>query len=102
MLYKFIDSEIEDKVKIKIMKEMRWFYRLSQKLKVPAVHKSQRMIIEKICEEDYEEALNYCKIIADIRAFLPKEIKEKMSKPDAKMYEEINEHTKEFERKKNV
>ncbi len=102
MLYKFIDSEIEDEEKIHIMKEMQWFYNLSIELKVPAVHKSQRMIIEKIHEKEYEEALNYCKIIADIRRFLPKEIKEKMCKPDAKMYKEINEYTAEFERNKNV
>lgn len=100
MLYKFIDSEINDEGKIKIMKRMKWFYRLSIDLKVPAVHKSQRMIIEKIYEKKYKEALNYCKIIADMRTFLPKEIKEQMSKPDAKMYDQINNYTARFEKKK--
>ena len=100
MLYKFIDSKISDEDKIEIMKEMRWFYELSIELKVPAVHKSQRMIVQKIHEKKYKEALNYCKIIAEMRTFLPKEIKEKMSKPDAKMYKKINKDTEQFERKK--
>ena len=39
---------------------------------------------------------NYCKIIADIRTHLPKEIRENMSRPDAKMYREISEYDDEF------
>ncbi len=100
MLYKFIDSEISDKDKIDIMKKMQWFYRLSIELQVPAVHESQRMIIQKIYEENYETALDYCKIIAEMRTFLPKEIKEEISKPDAEMYEEIKKDTYKFERRK--
>ena len=97
MLYKFIDSsQLTYEQRIDILKEMRWFYELSITLKVPAAQLSLRMVIGKILEEQYDEAINYCKIIADIRTHLPKEIRENMSRPDAKMYREISEYDDEF------
>ena len=97
MLYKFIDSTLlEDEERIEVLKEMKWFYELSILLKVPAAQKSQTMIISKILEGNYEEAVNYCKIVADIRSFLPKEIRESMSRPDAKMYHEISQYDEEY------
>ena len=97
MLYKFIDSNmITLEERIDILKEMRWFYQLTETLKVAAAQKCQRMIIDKILKEEYETAINYCEIIADIRTTLPKEIKENMSRPDAKMYGEISKHDNEF------
>lgn len=98
ILYKFIDSTLlNDEQRIEVIKEMKWFYELSNKLKVPAAQKCQTMIIGKILEGDYKEAINYCKIVADIRSFLPKEIREGMSKPDAKMYQEISKYDGEYE-----
>lgn len=80
MLYKFIDStSLTDEERVEILKEMRWFYELSVTLKVPACQKAQQMIVHKIIDEDYEEAINYCKIVADIRTYLPKEVSEDMS-----------------------
>lgn len=100
MLYKFIDSKsLTDNERIDILKNMRWFYELSVKLKVPACQKAQEMIVEKIIEENYEEAINYCKIVQDIRDYLPKEIREDMSRPDAKMYENIGIYDKEYQGK---
>lgn len=97
MLYKFIDTtRLDDEQRVEVLKEMRWFYQLSERLKVPAAQKCQRMIIDKILKEDYEEAINYCKIIADIRTQLPKEIKENMSRPDSKMYKEISKYDEEY------
>lgn len=97
MLYKFIDSTLmTDEERIQVLKEMHWFYELSIRLKVPAAQKCQTMIIHKILEEDYEEAVNYCKIVADIRSYLPKEIRESMSRPDAKMYQEIGKYNEEY------
>ena len=65
MLYKFIDSsQLTYEQRIDILKEMRWFYELSITLKVPAAQLSLRMVIGKILEEQYDEAINYCKIIA--------------------------------------
>ena len=103
MLYKFIDSSmLTDEQRIDVLKEMRWFYNLSDILKVPAAQKCQRMIIEKIQKEDYEGAINYCKIIADIRTQLPKDVKENMSRPDSEMYKEISKYDEEFKEKENM
>lgn len=96
MLYKFIDSSLTDQEREEILKNMRWFYELSLELKVPAAQKCQQMIIGKILEEDYKEAINYCKIVADIRKYLPKEIRENMSRPDANIYKEISKYNDEF------
>lgn len=101
MLYKFIDSNLLTyEQRVDILKEMRWFYELSIDLKVPAAQVSLRMVIDKILKEDYEEAINYCKIIAEIRLHLPKEIRENMSRPDAKMYKEISKYDDEFREEK--
>ncbi len=101
MLYKFIDSNLLTyEQRVDILKEMRWFYELSITLKVPAAQMSLRMVIDKILKEDYEEAINYCKIIAEIRLHLPKEIRENMSRPDAKMYKEISKYDDEFREEK--
>jgi glycosyltransferase involved in cell wall biosynthesis len=97
MLYKFIDSKLlSDEEKIETLKKMRWFYELSIKLKVPACQKAQQMIVSKIIEEDYKEAVNYCNIVADIRSYLPKEIREDMSRPDADMYQRISKFDEEY------
>lgn len=97
MLYKFIDSTvISDEERVQVLKDMHWFYELSVTLKVPAAQTCQTMIINKILEEDYEEAVNYCKIVADIRSYLPKEIRESLSRPDSKMYQEIGKYDEEY------
>lgn len=97
MLYKFIDSTLmTDEERIEVLKEMHWFYELSVTLKVPAAQKCQTMIIQKILQEDYEEAVNYCKIVADIRSFLPKEIRESLSRPGPRMYSQVAQHNEEY------
>ena len=90
ILYKFIDHSILTyEEKIEVLKSMHWFYLLSKKLNVPACQKAQRMVIEKIVSENYDEAIKYCEIIADIRSYLSKEVRENMSKPDSDMYKAI-------------
>lgn len=97
MLYKFIDSTLlTDEERIHTLKNMHWFYELSQTLRVPAAQKAQQMIIQKILEEDYKEAVNYCKIVADIRSYVPKQVREDMSRPDADMYQKIAEFDEEY------
>ena len=90
MLYKFIDSKVmtfEDQIETLV--NMRWFYKLSKELNVPACQKSLGIIVDKMIDGEYKDAVDICATVADIRSFLPKEIKEKMSKPDESMYKEI-------------
>lgn len=95
MLYKFIDSiKMTDDERIDALTEMRWFYKLSKELNVPACQESLSIIIDKIIEGRYREVIDICKVIADVRKFMTAEEREKMSKPNREMYdnmvEEIN------------
>ena len=87
MLYKFIDSRLlSEEEKIDVLSDMRWFYKLSKELNVPACQSSLELIINKIIDGDYKDVIQICSVIAEIRTFMPKEIKEKMSKPQPDMY----------------
>ncbi len=87
MLYKFIDSKLlTEEEKIEVLSQMRWFYKLSKELNVPACQESLGLIIDKIIDGDYKDVIDICKVIAEVRSFMPNDIKEKMSKPQAEMY----------------
>ncbi len=90
MLYKFIDSKtIEHDDRIEVLAEMRWFYKLSPELKVPACQRSLELIINKIIDGEYKDAIDICDVIADIRSYMPKEVREGMSKPTFEFYQEL-------------
>ena len=92
LLYKFIDSTLlTDEQRVEILKNTRWFYKLSLELNVPACQRSLCILIEKIVNEKYKEAIDICKIIAEIRTYLPNEVKKKMSKPYEAMYKKMLE-----------
>lgn len=94
MLYKFIDSKLlTDDERIQILTDMRWFYKLSKELNVPACQESLMLIVDKIINGDYRDVIDICKVIAEVRSFMPSEIKEKMSKPQAEMYSRMMKET---------
>ena len=98
ILYKFIDSDkLTKEERIDILDKMKWFYTLSKDLKIPSVLKSIKYIIESICNKDYAQVLKYCEILNQVRKMLPKELKEKMSKPNAETYRQIEENTMDIE-----
>lgn len=87
MIYKFIDSEmLTHKEKVEILETMHWFYSLTKTFGVIITEKYIEMIIEKIIEKQYNEAIEYCTIIANIRKDLPKEINAKMSEQNDSKY----------------
>ena len=87
MLYKFIDSHLlTEEEKIEVLSNMRWFYKLSKELDVPACQESLGLIINKIIDGDYKDVIDICTVIAEVRTYMPSEIKEKMSKPQPEMY----------------
>jgi len=93
MLYKFIDSTMmNDEEKREVIKEMSWFYNISDKLKVEPCQKSLKILIDKIADEKYDEVIDICRIIADMRSFIPEGNKEKMSKPTDVLYEKMEEN----------
>ena len=90
LLYRFIDStQLSDEDMLKLMEEMRWFFKLSEELNVPACQKSLMVLIDIIIKEKYEEALDICKIIAEMRSYMDVDVRHSMSKPYDKMYKEI-------------
>lgn len=92
ILYKFIDSTLlTEEEKINIVAEMRWFYKLSKELNVPACQESLDLIITKIIDGEYKDVIDICKVISEIRTFMPREIKQKMSKPQSELYDKLEE-----------
>lgn len=92
MLFRFVDTELlTNEERIAVLDEMRWFYELSYELRIPTVIKSVKYIIESIVEKDYAQTLKYCEILRQVRKMVPKEIREKMSKPNADTYKEMEE-----------
>ena len=90
ILYKFIDSNsINHEEKIQILNNMQWFYILGLEGGV-SLAKPVKYTIEAIKDGDYEQALKYCDMLNSIREMLPKELKEKMSKPNANAYMQKN------------
>jgi len=97
MLYKFIDSTIlTEEEKIDILSDMRWFYKISKELKVPACQESLDLIITKIIDGDYHDVIDICRVIREVRTFMPKEIKEKMSKPQPELYNKLENTLEEL------
>ena len=47
---------------------------------------SLNLIIDKILNENYQDAIDICKVIAETRKFMPHKLREKMSKPGSEMY----------------
>lgn len=90
IFYKFIDSVLlTDEERIEILATMRWFYKLSVELDVPACQESLGLIIRKIIDGDYRDAIDICKVIAEVRTYMPVEIRESMSKPQPEMYSKM-------------
>lgn len=90
LLYRFIDStKLSDEDRIELMRQIRWFLKLSNTLKVPACQKSLMVLINIIIEGKYLQALDICKIIAEMRTYMEVDVKHSMSKPYDEMYKEI-------------
>ncbi len=93
LLYRFIDStQLSDEDRLELMSDIRWFLELSNTLKVPAVQNSLMTLINIIIKEKYEEALDICKIIAEMRTYMEADVRYSMSKPYTQMYKEILDH----------
>ena len=97
LLYRFIDStQLKDEERLEILAESRWFYKLSKELNVPACQKSLETLLDKIVSGEYKDVIDICKIISEIREFMPEDIKQSMSKPTQEMYNEIIKGIKEI------
>ena len=90
LIYRFIDStKLSDEDRKELMGKMKWFLRLSNTLKVPACQESLEVLINIIVKGKYGEAVDICKIIAEMRTYMDVDVRHSMSKPYEKMYKEI-------------
>ena len=97
IIYKFIDSEVLSKEqKNDILKNMMWFYKLSQEIEVSPCQECTTKIVKEVANENFEKALEYCNIIKECRTYMTGPEKEKMSKPDREKYKEIEKLDKKY------
>ena len=95
LLYRFIDStQLSDEERLEIIADCRWFYKLSNTLNVPACQKSLSTLLEKIVNGEYKDVIDICKIIAETRTYMTKDVRQSMSKPTQEMYDEIIKNMK--------
>lgn len=103
ILCKLIDSEvINEKDKLGVFDDLKWFFDLKNRLKARLVHPQLEKIVEYIENNKYEEALKSMKKTKEYRKKLDKVERDKMTKPSKKMYKDMSYYDKEFERNKNV
>lgn len=87
ILYKFIDTALlSDEEKVEVLKNMKWFFELKSTLDAPITSKSIDIITNAIIDEQYEEVIKYCKILAEAREYMTAEKRERMSRPDYTKY----------------
>lgn len=90
IFYKIVDTNLmTDKEKNIVFEEMAWFFESRKQLKIGTCQKSLDIVLTKVDEGKYEEAVDMCKIIAEMRTYIPKDIRENMSKPENVEYQEI-------------
>lgn len=90
VFYKIVDTKIMNDVeKVEALKELRWFFNIRKKVNIEPCQKSLEYILRKIDEEKYEEAVECCKIVAELRTYIEKDVREGMSKPEFINYVEL-------------
>lgn len=95
ILYKFIDSLIlTDRERIRILKDMKWFFKIKKDLKIPMVSNILDIITEGIINEKYNEVIKYCNILAEARTFMTSEKRERMARPDYNKYIQMENEEK--------
>lgn len=95
IFYKLVDTQLmNDEEKAQVLAEMAWLYNAREKLKVEPCQKSLNIVMDMVKEGRYKEAVDVCKIIAEMREYVPKDIRENMSKPENVQYKEVEMESK--------
>ena len=82
LTYKFIDSKlISDEERIELMNDLYWFFEQTRTLNIKLAQQSIEILINYILDKKYEEAINACIIISELRTFMTEVQKEMTSKP---------------------
>lgn len=87
IFYKIVDSiMLSDKEKIKVLKEMKWFFDIKKEIGVPLSSAIIDIVTDEIINEKYDNVLKYCKILSESREYMTREKKERMARPDYSKY----------------
>lgn len=90
LLYRFIDStQLKDDERLEILANSRWFFKLSRDLNVPACQKSLKILLDKIIIGEYNDVIDICKIISEMRTYMAADVRQNMSKPTQETIDEI-------------
>ena len=82
LIYKIIDTkQLTESEKIEIINEFHWFFEQSEKLNVVFAQNSIQVLLKKLIDKDYEEAIMICDIISEMRSYMNEVQKEMMTKP---------------------
>lgn len=90
IFYKIVDTKImTGEEKEEALQELKWFFEIRKIVNIDPCQKSLEWVFEKTDNEDYVEARKYCEIIAEMRTYIEKDVREGMSKPEFRNYVEL-------------
>lgn len=90
VFYKIVDTKImNEQEKAEALKELQWLFEIRGKVDIAPCQKSLEFVFELIEEGKYEEAVKCCNIIAEMRTYIEKDVREGMSKPEFINYVEL-------------
>lgn len=98
LLCQLIDSErINEEEKIECLKDLEWYFKLGDELKINTTHETLKKVMSLIKEKDYTNAIIEMNRLKVYRKDIPDKIKKRMSFPTRENYEELKKYDKEFE-----
>ena len=90
IFYKIVDTNIMNEAeKIKTLEEMKWFFEIRRELQIKPCQASLEFVLEKIDDGNYYDAVKCCYIIAEMRTYIERDVREGMSKPEFINYVEL-------------
>lgn len=97
LLCQLIDSEdVNDEEKIESLKDLEWYFKLSDELKVNIFHESLKVAMELVKNKDYDNAIVEMNRLKEYRKGIPDNIKKRMSFPTPENYAEMAKYDDEF------
>lgn len=90
VFYKIVDTKIMNEgEKQEALKEMNWFFKIRDNIKIGPCQQSLEYVFQKIDEGKYFDAVKCCDIIREMRTYIEKDVREGMSKPEFINYVEL-------------
>lgn len=90
VFYKIVDTKIMNEAeKEEALKELSWLFEIRSKVDIAPCQKSLNFVFELIEKGQYNDAVKCCDIIAELRTYIEKDVREGMSKPEFINYVEL-------------